>query len=135
MAPVKSKTQEINEPMLDGKYLPVTFQFQLQRRKIKRDVLAGLVQLPFVRAQENQIVNVADVVLNSELLLDEMIKSLQKEVGKPLAGIVSDRQPRRSAVDYPVNQPERFLILDHSSEHGFQNLVIDVLVEFTDVHF
>lgn len=91
MAPVKSKTQEINEPMLDGKYLPVTFQFQLQRRKIKRDVLAGLVQLSFVRAQENQIVNVADVVLNSELLLDEMIETLQKEIGEPLAGIVANR--------------------------------------------
>jgi hypothetical protein len=40
---VKPEAQEINEPMLDGKYLPVTFQFQLQRRKIKRDVLARFV--------------------------------------------------------------------------------------------
>lgn len=91
MAPVKSKAQEINEPMLDGKYLPVTFQFQLQRRKIKRDVLAGLVQLSFVRAQQNEVIDIADVILDSELLLDVMIKSLQEEIGKPLAGIVSDR--------------------------------------------
>ena len=103
----------------------------------------SLFQIALARSDQQDIIHVAEIVCDpvctlptaqlTHILLDVMVKRLQKEVGEPLRRVCPDGDASRDAVYDLVNHIQHEGIFDDSSEISLEKIMVDVLIEFADV--
>ena len=111
----KANAEEIDVAFLRWPDLPGAFQGQANLGQKFLDLFSRGMQFLFVRSQQYEIVDVADIILNPESFFDEMIQVLQEEIREPLTRIKADRLPVFRSDDR-VNQPQAFLVFDFLPE-------------------
>ena len=89
----KANAEEIDVAFLRRPHLPGVFQCQTNLGQKFLDLFSRGVQLLFVRPQQHEIIDIADIILDPEFFFDEMIQVLQEEVREPLTRIKADRLP------------------------------------------
>ena len=100
----KANAEEIDVAFLCRPDLPGAFQGQTNLGQEFLDLFSRGVQLLFVRTQQYEIIDIADIILDPEFLFDEMIQVLQEEIREPLTRIKADRLPVFGSDDC-INQP------------------------------
>ena len=131
---------------IDGDALDLPFRLDFQSQTIAAiadDVPDCLLQITLASSNQQQIIHVSQIMLDivrplaatqlAEILLDTMIQRLQKEIREPLARIGADGHPARDAVDHLVQDRQNLFVLDDVSECCFQQIMVDMLIEFSDV--
>ena len=86
----KTNAEEIDVAFLRRPHLPGAFQGQSDLVQEFLDLFSRGVQLLFVRPQQHEIIDIADIILDPEFLFDEMIQVLQEEIREPLTRIKAD---------------------------------------------
>ena len=120
----KANAEEIDVAFLCRPYLPGAFQGQTNLGQKFLDLFSRGVQLLFVRPQQHQVIDVADIILYPQPLFDEMIQVLQKEIREPLTRIKADWLSVICSDDR-IDQPQAFLVLNFLPEGRFQILCLD----------
>jgi len=98
-----------------------------------------LLQANCIVVKQKDVVHVAHIPRDADRFLHEMIKRTKIQVGKVLAGQVSDRHPlagkgsRRTLVDEQVRQPQNTWILHKAPDDRFQDPVIGGLEVMPDI--
>lgn len=111
----KANAEEIDVAFLRWPDLPGAFQGQTNLGQKFLDLFSRGVQLLFVRPQQHEIINVADIILDTQLLFDEMIQVLQEEISEPLTRIKADWLSIFGSDDC-IDQPRAFLVFDFLPE-------------------
>lgn len=129
----KANAEEIDVAFLRWPYLPGAFQGQTNLGQKFLYLFSRGVQLLFVRTQQYEIIDIADIILDPEFFFDEMIQVLQEEVCEPLTRIKADWLSIFRSDDC-IDQPQAFLVFDFLPEGCLQILCLDRWIELLHVH-
>jgi len=112
MGVIGNVTHKIDAPAFDGVNLIVTFHVDCP---LAVEIVVYENQVPgerrFVRRQQNDVVRIAIVIPDFELLFYEVVEFRKIEVCEKLAQIVADRNPGGGA-DNLVEQPKQLGVFD-----------------------
>ena len=130
----KHIAEEVKPVPLDGKYLCVRFQrqFQFGEHLFRRP--EKIAELVFVRGNDHDVVAIPGIVLEPGIL-DESVVARKVVVCQQLRNVVADWQSGRMGIYDEVEQVKNALILDLVPELLFQNVVVDALIVFPNIHF
>ncbi len=103
------------------------------------DIGQGLPERVLLVGKQYQIVHVADIAFDPQVLFNEMIEPRQVKIGKVLAGQIADGdalarlRPGNGMIDEGIQQPEQIGVFDPAAKLGLQNAVVHRIEEFMDV--
>jgi hypothetical protein len=94
----------------------------------------------FVFVKDDEIVDVAQIMLGVEGVFDELVEFVEIDVGEELARPVPEGHSfawffRRIMFEYCFDEPEDVLVIDTFAENAQQDVVIDCLKIVFDVAF
>lgn len=117
-------------------------------------MLSDIYQRLSIVGKRGKIINVAEVFFDAQLFFDKVIKAVEIEVGKALAGEVANGETAPSldggeegvtgevddygfllvaAVDNGVHEPEGVGTFDFAAQDSFKNLMVDAGEVFSDI--
>lgn len=131
--PVEPESHKVQRLLVEPADLPVSLQPQADLPDLLLDLFPHAVQRLLVRAENNHIIHISDVVFRPELLFDEEIRLRQEEVCVHLAEQHSDRQPVVHREDLFV-QPQETFILDDPPQLFHEVHWLDAGIEFPHIH-
>ena len=126
-------SDEIQAAGINRENLPITFDYQVKIFfHILIDFQSKRVKLCFIPGKDDHIIAVTKVIFYLQFLFKPVIKISQIEVGKILAQVITNRQTG-GTFNYLIQEPENILVFDFSPEKLFENIVVYVWIELTDV--
>ena len=126
-------SNEINAPIVNRKYLVVAFDLQLQiLGHVDPDIRQQLVEIFFTVGEDHQVISIPEVILYCFVLLHPVIEVGQIKISEVLTQVVPNWKAF-GAVDDLIQEPKKILVLYLSPEKDFQNIMVDVGIEFFNI--
>ena len=127
---IKAITDKVDAAGGHREYLVVSLYLQFQMLpEIFPDIDKEGMQGSFIRAQDDQVIAVSEIITDPPLLLQPTIQSSEIKIRKILAEVIAYRKAI-CAVDNLIEQPKKSLILKFSTKESLQDGVIYRWVEF-----
>ena len=89
------KAQKVN-PVSQRENLGFLIELQPQTGHESPDFFEAKLQVFFVRVDEEKVIHITAIPADAEPLFDKVVKFIQKQQGKKLAGLIAQRQPVRA---------------------------------------
>lgn len=138
-------SQVINSAAIyaDGNFLGMQRKLQFLAKKFL-DRIKQVLQIFFVGRYDHEVVGVARVMFDFQLLLSELVEFVHVDVGKQLRSKVANRQTKmfekrllssREAPNYQLYKPHSLRICNSLFENGQQNLMINKIKKLPHIAF
>lgn len=131
---------KVIDAVLQREDLRLLIEIQLKLAPdVFRHLLQAFFQVLFIRVDQNAIVHIAGIVLDPQPLFDQPVEAVEVVYSKPLAGLISHRQPfswrNFKAVDDLIQQVEHVCVGEYSRQLFLQDFVVDAVEKLVNVTF